>query len=154
MLAPLRKASSLGYKIPHGATAALAEGIASSAFAVRIFGDLARQTAVVTLVAVVLATVAFAVASRIVDVSSVQRQDSDREAAETTKNGHVGVWLFLLAAAYTTMLAVLDPIKHRKFVMSENALRHLLGGLTFSAGCTIAYAIWDTSYFAIVAPMG
>jgi hypothetical protein len=70
------------------------------------------------------------------------------------KDGRVGIALFLLALAYVAMVIVFDSWKHGRFAISKNTLRHLLDGLTFSTGCTIAYAIFDTSYFAVVATNG
>jgi hypothetical protein len=74
--------------------------------------------------------------------------------ADAAKDSHVGIWLFLLTALYVLIIILLDSIKNRKFVISRNALRHLLDGLTFATGCTIAYAVWDTSYFRVVATNG
>jgi hypothetical protein len=73
---------------------------------------------------------------------------------DAAKDSHVGIWLFLLAAFYVLAIVFFDSVKNGRFVISKNALRHLLDGLTFATGCTIAYAIWDTSYFKIVASNG
>lgn len=73
---------------------------------------------------------------------------------DAIKDSHVGLSLFVIAFLYVLLIVVLDSKKNGKLVLSKNALRHLLDGLTLSTGCTIAYAIWDTSYFKIVATNG
>lgn len=73
---------------------------------------------------------------------------------DAVKDSHVGLSLFVIALLYVILIIVLDSRRNGRFVVSKNALRHLLDGLTLSTGCTIAYAIWDTSFFKIVATNG
>jgi hypothetical protein len=75
-------------------------------------------------------------------------------APETPKDSKVGLCLFIIALIYVLMIVVFDSFKAKRVVISKNALRHLLDGLTFSTGATIAYAIWDTAYFSTVASNG
>jgi hypothetical protein len=73
---------------------------------------------------------------------------------DAVKEVNVGIWLFLIAALYVFVIALFDSAKHKRFVISKNALRHLLDGLTFATGATIAYAIYDPTYFKIVSTNG
>jgi hypothetical protein len=80
--------------------------------------------------------------------------DAAAKALDVIRDSRVGLWLFAIAIGYVLVIVVFDSIKNNKLVISKNAIRHLLDGLTLSTGVTIAYAVWDPSYFKIVASNG
>jgi hypothetical protein len=63
----------------------------------------------------------------------------------------IGLVLFFVTLLYVLAIVVFGSRKNNKFVVSKNALRHLLDGLTLATGCTILFAFWDELYFTVVA---
>lgn len=68
--------------------------------------------------------------------------------------GQLGALIFVLSAGYCILIIIFDSIKNSKFVLSKNALRHLLDGSTFATGITVGLAILEPRIFTLVASNG
>lgn len=72
------------------------------------------------------------------------------EAASLTER-QVGLVFFFVAFGYCALIVLFDSIGRRRLSVSRNLFRHLLDGLTFATGTTVALAVYFDNVLGLIA---
>lgn len=63
----------------------------------------------------------------------------------------VGLIFFFVSIGYVVLIVIFDSLSRRKLAVSPNLLRHLMDGLTFATGITVALSVFEPGLFLVVA---